>query len=40
MIDLFNWVASGLVTLLVLALILGNFFTVNTAQVAVVTRFG
>jgi regulator of protease activity HflC (stomatin/prohibitin superfamily) len=40
MIELLDWVVSGLVAFLVLILILGNFFTVNTAQVAVITRFG
>ena len=40
MIELLDWVVSGLVAFLVLTLIVGNFFTVNTAQVAVVTRFG
>jgi regulator of protease activity HflC (stomatin/prohibitin superfamily) len=40
MIELLDWGVSGLVAFLVLALILGNFFTVDTAQVAVITRFG
>ena len=37
---LFDWGVLALVAVLVLSLIFGNFFTVNTAQVAVVTRFG
>jgi regulator of protease activity HflC (stomatin/prohibitin superfamily) len=40
MIEALDWGVSGLAAFLVLALILGNFFTVNTAQVAVITRFG
>jgi regulator of protease activity HflC (stomatin/prohibitin superfamily) len=40
MIEALDWGASGIAAFLVLALILGNFFTVNTAQVAVITRFG
>jgi regulator of protease activity HflC (stomatin/prohibitin superfamily) len=40
MIELLDWIVSGLAAFLVLTLILGNFFTVNTAQVAVITRFG
>jgi len=34
------WGAFGLLAVLVLSAILGSFFTVNTAQVAVITRFG
>ena len=34
------WFPVGVVALLVLGTILGSFFTVNTAQVAVITRFG
>jgi regulator of protease activity HflC (stomatin/prohibitin superfamily) len=30
----------GAVGLVLLTMILGSFFTVNTAQVAVITRFG
>ena len=30
----------GILALIVLTMILGSFFTVTTAQVAVVTRFG
>ncbi len=30
----------GIVILIVLGAILGSFFTVNTAQVAIITRFG
>jgi regulator of protease activity HflC (stomatin/prohibitin superfamily) len=37
---LFDWGVSALAAFVVLSLIFGNFFTVNTAQVAVVTRFG
>jgi regulator of protease activity HflC (stomatin/prohibitin superfamily) len=38
--SLVEWAVYALVALMVLFLIFGNFFTVNTAQVAVVTRFG
>jgi regulator of protease activity HflC (stomatin/prohibitin superfamily) len=40
MMELLDWAVSGLVAFLVLTLIVGNFFTVNTSQVAVITRFG
>jgi len=40
MIGLLEWGVAAFAALLVLSLIFGNFFTVNTAQVAVVTRFG
>src|SRR5580698_7127242 len=36
----FGWFAFAFVVFLVLSTILGSFFTVNTAQVAVITRFG
>src|SRR5580692_456618 len=38
--DLFLLVILAIAALIVLTLILGSFFTVSTAQVAVVTRFG
>ena len=38
--DVFVWVLLAIVGVIVLSLILGSFFTVNTAQVAVITRFG
>jgi regulator of protease activity HflC (stomatin/prohibitin superfamily) len=34
------WIPLGVIALLALGTILGSFFTVNTAQVAIVTRFG
>ena len=34
------YIPLGVLALIVLTLILGSFFTVNTAQVAVITRFG
>jgi regulator of protease activity HflC (stomatin/prohibitin superfamily) len=37
---LLGWSAWAFVALVVFILFLGNFFTVNTAQVAVITRFG
>src|SRR6202795_3306339 len=39
-ITFFGWFAFAIVAFLVLSTILGSFFTVNTAQVAIVTRFG
>ena len=36
----FGWFAFAIVAFIVLSTILGSFFTVNTAQVAVITRFG
>src|SRR5580658_4073687 len=39
-ITFFGWFAFAIVAFLVLSTILGSFFTVNTAQVAVITRFG
>jgi regulator of protease activity HflC (stomatin/prohibitin superfamily) len=40
MMGLLEWGVAAFVALVVLFLVFGNFFTVNTAQVAVVTRFG
>src|SRR5499427_2330845 len=37
---LLGWSVSAFVAFLVFILIIGNFFTVNTAQVAIITRFG
>jgi regulator of protease activity HflC (stomatin/prohibitin superfamily) len=39
-ITFFGWFAFAIVAFIVLSTILGSFFTVNTAQVAVITRFG
>src|ERR1700691_5026132 len=38
--DQLYWVPVGIVALIALYLILGSFFTVRTAEVAVITRFG
>jgi regulator of protease activity HflC (stomatin/prohibitin superfamily) len=38
--DVVVWVLLAFVAVIALSLILGSFFTVNTAQVAVITRFG
>jgi regulator of protease activity HflC (stomatin/prohibitin superfamily) len=38
--DGFGWSVTGLLGFIVLSTILGSFFTVSTAQVAVITRFG
>jgi regulator of protease activity HflC (stomatin/prohibitin superfamily) len=38
--DIVVWVLLAFVGVIVLSLVLGSFFTVNTAQVAVITRFG
>jgi regulator of protease activity HflC (stomatin/prohibitin superfamily) len=38
--DLIIWMPVGIVGIILLTLILGSFFTVNTAEVAIVTRFG
>ncbi len=38
--ELLGWVVLGFLVFLALSTILGSFFTVNTAQVAVITRFG
>ncbi len=38
--ELVGWILFSLLAFFLLSLILGSFFTVNTAQVAVITRFG
>ena len=38
--EVFGWVVFSLLAFFVISTILGSFFTVNTAQVAVITRFG
>src|SRR5450432_2941994 len=38
--DVLVWIVLAFLVFFVLFLVFGNFFTVNTAQVAVVTRFG
>jgi regulator of protease activity HflC (stomatin/prohibitin superfamily) len=38
--DIFFMILLAIVAIIALSLILGSFFTVNTAQVAVITRFG
>jgi len=38
--DMLGWTVFGLLTLILLSVVLGSFFTVSTAQVAVITRFG
>src|SRR6202049_5216372 len=38
--NLLIWFPLAVVGIIVLGAILGSFFTVNTAQVAVITRFG
>jgi regulator of protease activity HflC (stomatin/prohibitin superfamily) len=38
--DIVVMILLGVVGIIALSLILGSFFTVNTAQVAVITRFG
>ena len=38
--DIVFWILFAIMALIALSLILGSFFTVNTAQVAVITRFG
>src|SRR5882724_1061717 len=40
MMGLLGWSVSAFVAFLVLILVIGNFFTVNTAQVAIITMFG
>jgi regulator of protease activity HflC (stomatin/prohibitin superfamily) len=40
MMEALGWVAFAVVVFLVLFAVLGSFFTVSTAQVAVITRFG
>ena len=39
-ITFFGWFAFAIVAFVAFSTILGSFFTVNTAQVAVITRFG
>ena len=38
--NLLLWFPLGIATIIVLVAVLGSFFTVNTAQVAIITRFG
>jgi regulator of protease activity HflC (stomatin/prohibitin superfamily) len=38
--DLLFLIFLGIIAIIVLSLVLGSFFTVNTAQVAIITRFG
>jgi regulator of protease activity HflC (stomatin/prohibitin superfamily) len=38
--DQLYWIPLGILALIVLYLVLGSFFTVRTAEVAVITRFG
>jgi regulator of protease activity HflC (stomatin/prohibitin superfamily) len=38
--DGFGWGVVGLLAIMVLSTVLGSFFTVSTAQVAIITRFG
>jgi regulator of protease activity HflC (stomatin/prohibitin superfamily) len=38
--NLLIWIPVGILGIILLTLILGSFFTVNTAEVAIVTRFG
>ncbi|MGA9498568.1 MAG: hypothetical protein WBV41_22090 [Terriglobales bacterium] len=38
--DQLFWIPFAIIALIVLYLILGSFFTVRTAEVAVITRFG
>ncbi len=38
--DVLFLVFLGIIAVIVLSLVLGSFFTVNTAQVAIITRFG
>src|ERR1700681_2858213 len=40
MMEALGWVVFTVVVFLVLFAVLGSFFTVSTAQVAVITRFG
>jgi len=39
-VDILTWILIAVVALFVLSTALGSFFTVDTAQVAVITRFG
>ena len=38
--DVLFMVFLGIIAIIVLSLVLGSFFTVNTAQIAIITRFG
>jgi regulator of protease activity HflC (stomatin/prohibitin superfamily) len=38
--DVLFLIVVGIIAVIVLSLVLGSFFTVNTAQVAIITRFG
>jgi regulator of protease activity HflC (stomatin/prohibitin superfamily) len=38
--DQLNWIPLGIVAFIALYMILGSFFTVRTAEVAIITRFG
>jgi len=38
--DQLFWIAIGIVAFILLFLVLGSFFTVRTAEAAVITRFG
>jgi regulator of protease activity HflC (stomatin/prohibitin superfamily) len=38
--DVLFLIVLGIIAVIVLSLVLGSFFTVNTAQVAIITRFG
>jgi regulator of protease activity HflC (stomatin/prohibitin superfamily) len=38
--DQLFWIPIGIVAFILLFLVLGSFFTVRTAEVAVITRFG
>jgi len=40
MMGLLGWSVSPFAAFLVLILVIANFFTVNTAQVAIIQRFG
>ena len=37
--EIFAWIVLAIAAIIVLSLIMGSFFTVNTAQMAVITRF-
>ena len=38
--DVVFWILFAFVAVIALSLILGSFFTVRTAEVAIITRFG
>jgi regulator of protease activity HflC (stomatin/prohibitin superfamily) len=38
--DQLYWIPLGIVAFIALYMILGSFFTVRTAEVAIITRFG